>query len=74
MTIEKDTVSSTENLGLWPESRIMRADMKGTSFSLIRMFAAIQVLYGHVNGHLEINMPRVISQLIGGYFTAFLFF
>lgn len=46
----------------------MKIDIKRNSFNLIRMLAAIQVMYGHVNGHLEINMPWVISQVVGGIF------
>ena len=44
---------------------------KENALNLIRMLAAIQVMYGHINGHLNIEMPRLASLLVGGCFTEY---
>lgn len=41
-------------------------DKKYNSLNTIRMLAAINVMYGHINGHLDIKMPRLISMIVGG--------
>lgn len=50
------------------DMRIM-VDPKKNALNLIRMLAAIQVMYGHINGHLGIEMPWLFSQLVGGVFS-----
>lgn len=43
-------------------------DPENNSLNLIRMLAAIQVMYGHVTGHLQIEMPCILSQIVGVFY------
>ena len=44
----------------------LQINYRKNCFNLIRIIAAIQVMYGHIITHLEIEMPKVVSWIMGG--------
>lgn len=44
------------------------------SLSVIRIIAAIQVMYGHMILHLHVDMPKWISEIIGFFYGVPIFF
>ena len=44
------------------------------SLNLIRLIAAMQVMYGHITAHLHIDMPEWISETISFFYGVPIFF